>query len=228
MLARVTIDTITTCFNSAGRPEASRLESARKHFDDWAPTYEESFFWRHYFMPLHNMLEERIVAISGSAVLDLGCGTGDMLRRLSRNGGGRLVGVDQSEGMLDVARALSGGFPQIEYVSASAESLPFEDDSFDVATSCIAFHHFPEPLGALQEVRRVLKPRGRLYVCDLTNKGILGKLMLAFGRLKRADDRYLNAISMSRLVRESDLELSGSEHVRTLPPTMLVTAVKKG
>lgn len=204
---------------------ASRRD-ARERFDEWAATYEGSLFWRLYFTPLHDMLERRVEGVPGASVLDLGSGTGDMLRRFEKRGAERLLGIDVSVGMLEVARGLAGDSSRIEYVNSSVESLPLADDEFDIALSCIAFHHFPDPEGALAEVRRVLRPGGRLYLCDLSDSGILGRSMLAFGRLKRSDEHYFNLESLARAVRGAGLQLLNAEHVRRFPPTMLLTARK--
>ncbi|MHB8895444.1 MAG: class I SAM-dependent methyltransferase [Candidatus Geothermincolia bacterium] len=200
---------------------------ARARFDQWAATYEGSYIWRHFFMPLHDMLEERVTGVRDANILDLGSGTGDMLRRFEEAGASRLVGLDESEGMVKVARELSEGCSRIEYIHASVESIPATDEEFDIIVSCIAFHHFPDPLGALEDIQRALKPGGRLYLCDMTDKGILGRSMLAYGRMKRADEHYYNVESITRMAREAGLEIVSTEYVRHFPPTMLLIAARR-
>lgn len=201
-------------------------DKAAERFDSWSSNYEDSFAWRHYFMPLHDSLEKSIGGVTGKSVLDVGCGTGDMLRRFARAGAGRLVGADASEGMLSVSRELSAGEPAIDFVRASAEELPFEDAGFDLVISCIAFHHFPQPAASVAEMRRMLKPGGRLLIADLTDETLRGKLMLAYGKVKRADRYYFSKGSMSGLFMDAGFEEVASELIRAFPPTMLVTATK--
>lgn len=202
-------------------------ESVRR-FDEWASTYETSFTWRWFFDPIHGALAREVGDVRGASILDMGCGTGDMLRRFSGGGGGRLVGVDASNGMLDVARELCRGRGDIELVKGSAESLPLGDREFDIVTSCIAFHHFPEPEGALSEMERVLKPGGRLYLCDMSGEGVAGWLMLTYGRLMAQDDHYFDRRSLSRMIADAGLEPGVSARVRFFPPAIMVAATKGG
>ena len=199
-------------------------KDARARFDKWSATYEESVYWRLYFVPLHDMLESRIGEVRGSSVLDVGCGTGDMLRRMDRLGAARLVGIDESEGMLRAARELSREHPGISYLPASAEAVPGEDERFDIVISCVAFHHFPDPRASLREIARVMKPGGRLFLCDLTAKGPVGRLCLTFGRMTRADERYFDAESLVRMSEEAGLTVLEAGTVRHLPPTVLLVA----
>ncbi len=101
----------------------------------------------------------------GDEVLDIGCGTGYFSRRTARVvlPGGRVVGIDPSEPVIDYARRVSP--PHCSFRLASAEDLPLADASFDLVISSLAVHHIPpgqRPL-ALREAFRVLRPGGRLF-----------------------------------------------------------------
>jgi len=98
-----------------------------------------------------------------TAILDVGCGTGNLTFRLPELGAfTRVVGVDISQGVLDIARrhAQKAQFDNVEFVRASACSLPFENDEFDVVISNIVFHLVPDRPGCLREILRVLRPSG--------------------------------------------------------------------
>jgi SAM-dependent methyltransferase len=80
--------------------------------------------------------------------------------------GGRVVGIDHSPGMLDQARAKAGqpSSDVLSFRQMDAERLEFPDGSFDVVLSLFALLHFPEPLDAIREMHRVLRPGGRIVV----------------------------------------------------------------
>lgn len=113
----------------------------------------------------------RIVALANppvsGRVLDVGCGTGLVAIRLAESlPGGRILGVDLSDGMLRVAqaKALARSAVNVSFRKMDAESLTLADGTFDVVVSLFALTHFPDPLRALREMHRVLTPGGRLVI----------------------------------------------------------------
>jgi ubiquinone/menaquinone biosynthesis C-methylase UbiE len=109
----------------------------------------------------------------GHRVLDVGCGTGYFARIISETVGasGVVAGIDPSEPMIDYARRQATCSAKCEFQVGAAQALPFPDDTFDVATSSLVVHHLPEDLRvrALDEMRRVLRPGGRLLVAEARN-----------------------------------------------------------
>jgi ubiquinone/menaquinone biosynthesis C-methylase UbiE len=97
----------------------------------------------------------------GDCVLDVACGTGVVARAAADRVGpsGRIVGLDLNPGMLAVARRQR---PEIEWRQGDAADLPFPDASFDRVTCQFALMFFPDRAAALSEMRRVLKPDGRV------------------------------------------------------------------
>jgi SAM-dependent methyltransferase len=101
---------------------------------------------------------------AGALVLDVGCGNGYVLSRYAA-AGARTVGLDLTPAALAMSRArfrlarLAGRF-----VNGSAEELPFADATFDAVCSMGVLHHTPDTPRAVSEIRRVLKPGGRLIV----------------------------------------------------------------
>ncbi len=91
-------------------------------------------------------------------ILDAGCGSGRNMVELVRFGS--VTGTDVSERALELARERGVG----EVELAPLESLPFDDAAFDVITCLDVVEHIPEEAGALQELRRVVAPAGRLVV----------------------------------------------------------------
>ncbi len=100
----------------------------------------------------------------GDRVLDACCGTGD-LALAAADAGGTVTGADFSEEMLARARRKSDG---VEWVQADALALPWEDGSFDAATVGFGVRNLADLEAGLRELRRVLRPGGRLGVLEIT------------------------------------------------------------
>jgi len=97
------------------------------------------------------------------AWLDLGSGTGRMTPSLARAFGGPAHGVEPSDKMR--AQALAhAGHPDVRYAAGSAEHIPLPDASCDAALAFFVWHHVGDREGAVQELRRVVKPGGKLFV----------------------------------------------------------------
>jgi len=104
--------------------------------------------------------------------LDCACGTGDLSRALADCGAARVVGLDFTPQMLEIARTKRLGSKRdparavIEYIQGDAMALPFPDGSFDIVTIAFGIRNVSEPARALAEFRRVLRPGGRVVVLE--------------------------------------------------------------
>jgi ubiquinone/menaquinone biosynthesis C-methylase UbiE len=130
-----------------------------------AGTYDEIYLPR-IFIPWARLLLERAALRPGEAVLDVATGPGTVARLAAEQVGpqGRVVGADVSEAMIAIARAkppLSGA-AKVEYVVSPAAPLAVEDGAFDVVTCQQGLQFFPDRAAAVREMRRVLKPGGRV------------------------------------------------------------------
>lgn len=101
---------------------------------------------------------------SGERILDVAAGTGTSSAALARTGA-TVVALDFSAGMIEEGRRRH---PKIEFVEADAEKLPFGDDEFDAVTISFGLRNVEHPKTALAEMYRVLKPGGRLVVCEFS------------------------------------------------------------
>jgi ubiquinone/menaquinone biosynthesis C-methylase UbiE len=106
----------------------------------------------------------------GQCVLDVGCGTGYFARLLAQAVGpeGLVVGIDPSPAMITYATRKAGRARNGQFQVGTAESLDFPAEHFDVVVSSLVMHHLPEDLWvpALREMRRVLRPGGKLLVAE--------------------------------------------------------------
>jgi len=125
----------------------------------------ERFFVPAIGAPLAADLIETAALRPGQRVLDVACGTGIVTRLAAERLGdsGQLVGTDVNPGMLEVARSVADGTP-IEWREANAESLPLEDESFDVVLCQMGLQFIPNRLAASREMRRVLASGGHVVL----------------------------------------------------------------
>ena len=110
---------------------------------------------------------ERIDWRGDETVLEPGCGNGLWLRAVAGRGVRRAIGLDLSSGMLGDARAAGTPAP---LVAGDAQRLPFGDERFDVVLCFWMLYHVPDQEAALREVRRVLRPGGRLLAVTNSNQ----------------------------------------------------------
>lgn len=108
----------------------------------------------------------------GSTVLDVPCGGGVTIARLTPEQRVRYVAMDISAGMLDYARRRLRPEQRghVEFVEASIDAIPFPDDEFDLCVCFNGLHCLPDPAAAIREIARCLKPGGRL-VGDFATRG---------------------------------------------------------
>jgi len=115
------------------------------------------------------LLIEKIGAVEGLRILDVGCGDGVLATRLASLGAG-MTGLDANKVMLDAARERTRqAGVLLELVQGDAEHLPFDDRSFDVIVSVAALCFSRNPALSLKQMARCLKPGGKLVLGELAN-----------------------------------------------------------
>jgi SAM-dependent methyltransferase len=118
--------------------------------------------------------EEQILPLAAEelararAVLDVGCGEGQVARLAAAGGATQVIGIDPTWNQVVVARQRGGG---PAYARAGADALPFPDAAFDAVVACLVFEHIREVDAAIAEVARVLRPDGRF--CFFLNHPLL-------------------------------------------------------
>lgn len=143
---------------------ALRRERGRQFFEKIAPQWQQlsnEAMGGDYLATLVEHLPD------GGVVLELGCGTGRLLREAATLGC-EAIGVDYSPAMLAEARKeLIGHADRVDLRLGYLEHLPVADRSVDVAAAHMVFHHLPAPRAALNDAFRALRSGGRLLVIDL-------------------------------------------------------------
>jgi SAM-dependent methyltransferase len=164
-------------------------------------------------------LFERLPLDAGDLVLDVAAGTGHVARRLAPDVR-TVVALDATRAML--AQGREHAPPNVLFVHGDAASLPFLDDSFDVVVTRFALHHFADPRVQLAEMRRVLRPGGRLAVADLIAHPEAAGTQNRLETLRDPSHvRMLELHELTALVGTHDVEVR--DVVRPLEPWLVQT-----
>ena len=170
----------------------------------------------HDLNPLRLQYVERAVPLKGKPVLDVGCGGGILSESMAR-AGARVLGIDLSQAVLDVAElhALDGKVP-VEYRAMAAEDLAQERPAaFDLVTCMEMLEHVPDPAASVKALAALVKPGGDVIVSTI-NRNPLAFAVAIVGAeyiarvLPRGTHEYLKFIRPSELARwgrEAQLEL---------------------
>jgi demethylmenaquinone methyltransferase/2-methoxy-6-polyprenyl-1,4-benzoquinol methylase len=157
-------------------------EQVQQMFASIAPTYDSTNTV--LSMGVHHLWRNRAVALSGAAagqsVLDCATGTGDLALTFKRKVGatGRVVGTDFCAEMLAPApaKAAAKGL-EVEWAVADAMHLPYDDNTFDVASISFGIRNVDDPVVCLREMARVVRPGGRVVVVEFGQpRGLFGAL----------------------------------------------------
>ena len=148
----------------------------RYGWDLAATSYEP--LWRTQLATAQQELMRHAALVPGERVLDVACGTGLAAVEAAEAVGaaGSVVGIDLSGRMIDAARqrAAACGVANATFERMDAESLDLPDASFDVVLCALGLMYVPDPKRALAEMRRVLRPGGRLVVVVWGDRSLCG------------------------------------------------------
>jgi ubiquinone/menaquinone biosynthesis C-methylase UbiE len=192
-----------------------KARAAQAHYNRWAGVYGRS--------RLLPSLQRRALAElrphADDRVLDVACGAGALVLEVAPRVE-QAVGVDLSDGMLEIARSRFLAVPaadrpaNVEFLLAPSDALPFEDGSFTALVCTTALHHFPEPQRSIDEMARVLEPGGRLVIGDASRDLLTTKLADRF--YKRFEEGHVGLQrkrDIEAMLTRAGLHVTRSRHV---------------
>jgi len=144
-------------------------EILRQEFNQWAAAGKGEEMEQHHISIAEQTIRKMELK-PGERVLDLGCGVGWATRIVARlvadgpEGGGQVVGLDVADEMISRARGASKEFENILYVWGSAQKIPWQENYFDKVLSIESFYYYADQDHALNELFRVMAPKGKLYI----------------------------------------------------------------
>jgi SAM-dependent methyltransferase len=152
-------------------------------FDVTAAAYAE--FMGRYSEPLAVQFAELAGARAGQRALDVGCGPGALTEQLvARLGADAVSAIDPSPSFVAASRAR---FPGADVRTGTAEELPFDDDTFDLALAQLVVHFMADPVRGLTEMARVTRPGGLVAACVWDHAGDGGPLSLFWRAVRDVD-----------------------------------------
>lgn len=180
-------------------------ENSKKNFNSTAKFYDESNDGK-FVAPMYDEIIIRVNSLKPKKLLDVGCGTGNVLMKLIKSNNIELYGLDISEEMIKVAKNNLGNRAELKI--ADSESMPWEDNKFDVIVCNASFHHYPNPRKVLLEMRRVLKSDGSLIIGDPTAPIIVRQLLNLFCKKgNNGDYRIYSRNEINRLLDETGFKM---------------------
>ncbi|MGE5776740.1 MAG: class I SAM-dependent methyltransferase [Chloroflexota bacterium] len=141
---------------------------------------------------LINHFLQELPSEDGLNILDIGCGTGnytDLFEKVTREKHYRIHGIEPSEGMIGKARRKNN---RIVFKQATAEDIPFEDNFFDFVYMTDVIHHIPDIRKMFAEIRRTLKPQGKVCIFTQSHRQIEARPIAQFfpGTVRVDQARY--------------------------------------
>lgn len=176
-------------------------------FDKRADKYDSEFEGK-FSEKFYSLLTDNITLSDGSNVLDVGCGTGTVLKRLSEKFGIRGYGIDTEEKMIEQAVLKC---PDMDIRLCSCTETPFNDKSFDTIVACMAYHHFSDREKFAAEAARLLKSGGRLYIADPKFPYFVRKAVNAALYIHRISGKFFTAKEISDNFGDFGFKFLGSE-----------------
>lgn len=205
-----------------------RIEKERKYWDKIAPEYEHSViekYWKVYPSLLDKISKDIGV---GNTILEVATGTGLVALKVAERAG-RVYAVDISQPMIAEAKKKmkETGIKNIEFSAHDAYSLPFDKNMFDTVICLNSLHNMINPQKALSEMRRVLKPEGRLVAPTICQGEFLKhKLMMTFFKLFTGFPVFhkFSIAELSNVIEESEFVIVNKEIIQDTFPIAYIVA----
>jgi len=180
--------------------EDYKIES-REKFHKQAEKYDSGNKGKHA-RSLYESVLNKLDELSFSNLLDVGCGTGNLLKLISSKYDVKIAGVDLTPKMLNIARIKLGDEADLKV--SDSEELPFDDNKFDMVICTDSFHHYPHPEKVLAEIGRVLENNGMLLIADPSVPAPLRQLVNIYFKLSRSGDvKVYSESDIRRLIEEA-------------------------
>ncbi len=231
---------IQTVFHEAGLHQLNieltgwSMAGSTSFFDRWSLSYDRERLQQSTYTPIHDEVLRRLAQTGPGRILDLGCGTGHLTKRMiDAFPASGVVGADLSPGMLTKAadRLSADRTGGAVLVRSDAQRLPFTAGSFDVITCTESFHWYTDQAATMETLGELLVPGGRLLLASIATVTGIGEDVLRFvSQLGGTPIRALTADNMRAIVEKAGLAVVDQRRIRRagfLPPPIFTEAVRR-
>lgn len=176
------------------------------NFSKRAQKYDNGFEGR-FSQQFYNALLSQIRLKSKETILDVGCGTGCLLRKMADRCAINGYGIDVEYSMIQVAKRQC---LEMNIQQSTCEKTPFDNSTFNLVTACMAYHHFSDKSGFAREAARILKTGGYLYIADPRLPLIIRKIINGLLNLLKVTGQFLTVQEIAYQFVGYGFVLSGS------------------
>jgi len=207
--------------SSAILPVPRTKEDAKRFYDRISRVYD--LLTRAFERRYAEIALARLHIQEGETVLEIGFGSGHCLKRIAESVGqtGKAYGVDISSGMVEVTKRRlekAGLMGRVELYCRDAARLPYKDNTFDAAFMSFTLELFdtPEIPKVLEEIKRVLKPKGRLGVASMSKENGQSTLLRLYEWVHKKWPKYVDCrpIYLEQSLRDAGYEVRSKEKVK--------------
>ena len=160
------------------KDETKHVQMNEAMWNEWAGSLDKNSRRSRFLRKAQGEVIARLNLHENIHFLDVGCGTGWAVGQVANlvNGKGLFYGVDLSPKMIEKAKENFSGKDNCRFMQANSESIPLDDNFFDIIICTNSFHHYLNPDKALKEMVRLLKKGGKLFLLDPTADTWIAKL----------------------------------------------------
>lgn len=155
----------------------------------------------------YNSMMEFVDLKQNDNILDVACGTGEILLRIYNKCTVNGYGIDIDEKMIEVAKEKC---PGMDITVGSCEKLPYDRNKFDEITVCMAYHHFENKAAFAQEANRVLKKNGNLYIAELRLPSHIKKIVNGLMKHFNVIGRFYSIDEITEIFKQFGFVYNGS------------------
>ncbi|MBK9181000.1 MAG: methyltransferase domain-containing protein [Acidimicrobiales bacterium] len=198
--------------------------AGRRLFDLWSRTYDDPLAQAIVYRPVQDAVLRALREGAPARVLDVGCGTGLLTRRVADELGAVAIGCDFSRGMLQ--RAAPRARPGVAWVQGDALALPVASGAVHAVVCTESFHWYPDQGAALRELARVTAPGGRVLLALVNARCVpVSQLVHRWSSLAGQPFRWPTAPQVRALAGQAGLAVVRQTTVRRRPGVPLLPAV---